>query len=52
MENIYIRLLQFLVGTEIDGDFGPQSKAAADALIEKLDLYRQEIRQITRKKEE
>ena len=36
MENKYIRLLQFLVGTEVDGDFGPKSRAAADQLLETL----------------
>lgn len=36
MKNIYVRLLQFLVGTEIDGDWGPNSCAAADRLIAQL----------------
>lgn len=36
MKNIYVRLLQFLVGTEVDGDWGPASCAAADRLIEEL----------------
>jgi len=36
MKNIYVRLLQYLVGTEVDGDWGPASCAAADRLIEEL----------------
>ena len=39
MKNIYVRLLQFLIGTEVDGDFGPKSEAAADRLIEQLEGY-------------
>lgn len=52
MENKYIRLLQFLVGTDVDGDFGPRSKAAADRLIAQLsDLY-DGLKDMLRKKEE
>lgn len=36
MKNIYVRLLQFLVGTEVDGDWGPASCAAADRMIGEL----------------
>lgn len=36
MKNIYVRLLQYLVGAEVDGDWGPASCAAADHLIEEL----------------
>lgn len=36
METKYIKLLQFLLGVEVDGIFGKQSKAAADALIAEL----------------
>lgn len=39
MKNIYVRLLQFLIGTEVDGDFGAKSEAAADRLIEQLEGY-------------
>ncbi len=39
MKNIYVRLLQFLIGTEIDGDFGPKSEEAANALISQLESY-------------
>lgn len=52
LENKYIRLLQFLVGTEVDGDFGKNSKAAADALIAKLNTYRADIELITYKRGE
>ena len=48
MKNIYIRLLQFLVGTEIDGDWGPLSCAAADHLIEELRSIAGEVFKITR----
>lgn len=41
MKNIYIRLLQFLIGTEVDGDFGPKSEAAADRLITQLEGYQE-----------
>lgn len=51
MKNIYVRLLQFLVGTDIDGDWGPLSCQAADQLISQLrdlaggvfDITREEI---------
>lgn len=52
MENKYVRLLQFLIGTEVDGDFGPNSKAAADALITLLNTYRVGIELITYKRGE
>lgn len=41
MKNIYVRLLQFLIGTDVDGDFGPNSEAAADRLIAELESYRE-----------
>lgn len=41
MKNIYVRLLQFLIGTDVDGDFGKKSEAAADALIEQLERYQE-----------
>ena len=47
MKNIYVRLLQFLIGTEVDGDFGPKSEAAADALIEKLESYQGAFQAVT-----
>lgn len=48
MKNIYIRLLQFLVGTEIDGDWGPLSCAAADRLISQLREVAVHVFEITR----
>lgn len=48
MKNIYIRLLQFLVGTEIDGDWGPLSCAAADELISQLRRVAVQVFDITR----
>ena len=41
MKNKYVRLLQFLIGTDVDGDFGPNSEAAADSLIARLECYRE-----------
>lgn len=32
----YIKLLQWFIGTDVDGIWGPQSAAAADAIIEKI----------------
>ena len=52
MENKYIRLLQFLVGTEVDGDFGPKSRAAADQLLETLAQMYSELKSMIRPKEE
>ena len=52
LENKYIRLLQFLIGTDVDGDFGKNSKAAADRLIEQLNSYRVGIELITYKRGE
>lgn len=49
MENIYVRLLQFLINTEVDGDFGPNSKAAANALIAKLDQWFDDWANVSRK---
>lgn len=46
MKNIYVRLLQFLIGTEVDGDFGPKSEAAADALIEQLERYQEAFQDV------
>lgn len=56
MKNIYVRLLQFLVGTEPDGDFGPASCAAADRLINELrgmagDFYKFVLREEVRKED-
>lgn len=51
MENKYIRLLQFLVGTDVDGDWGPNSRAAADQLINRLDVIREDVKRITRREE-
>ena len=48
MKNIYIRLLQFLVGTEIDGDWGPLSCAAADDMISRLRSVAGQVFDITR----
>ena len=48
MKNIYVRLLQFLVGTEIDGDWGPQSCAAADRMINELRQLAVQIYNVTR----
>lgn len=48
MKNIYIRLLQFLIGTDIDGDFGPKSEQAADKMIAELKDIRVGIRDLTR----
>lgn len=36
IKNIYIRLLQYLIGVDVDGDFGPKSQEAADRLIAKI----------------
>lgn len=47
MKNIYVRLLQFLIGTEVDGDFGAKSEAAADALIEQLERYQEAFQSVT-----
>ena len=47
MKNIYVRLLQFLIGTEVDGDFGPKSEAAADDLILRLESYRDAFTAVT-----
>lgn len=52
MENKYIRLLQFLVGTEVDGDFGPRSKAAADRLLNQLSEMYTGLKDMLRIKEE
>lgn len=52
MKNIYIRLLQFLVGTEVDGDWGVNSCAAADRLIAELEELRAGVRDITRKEDD
>lgn len=51
VENKYIRLLQFLIGTDVDGDFGPKSRAAADALLEKLQLLYDGLKDMIRPKE-
>lgn len=51
MENKYIRLLQFLVGTEVDGDWGKNSCAAADSLIEKLSKMYDGLQDMLRRKE-
>ena len=51
MKNIYVRLLQFLIGTEVDGDFGPKSEAAANALILRLESYREAFAAVTILKE-
>ena len=48
MKNIYVRLLQFLVGTEIDGDWGPQSCRAADQLISRLRSFAGGVFEVTR----
>lgn len=47
MKNIYVRLLQFLIGTDVDGDFGKKSEAAADALIEQLERYQEAFQAVT-----
>lgn len=47
MKNIYVRLLQFLIGTDVDGDFGKKSEAAADALIEQLERYQEAFQSVT-----
>ena len=52
MENKYIRLLQFLVGTDVDGDFGPRSKAAADRLLNQLSEMYTGLKDMLRIKEE
>lgn len=49
MENKYIRLLQFLINTDVDGDFGPNSKRAADDLIQRIDLLFADWQKVTRK---
>ena len=49
VENIYIRLLQFLVGTEVDGDWGPKSKEAADRLIERIERTLKDFDQVLRR---
>lgn len=46
MKNIYVRLLQFLIGTDVDGDFGKNSEAAADRLIEQLEGYQEAFRSV------
>lgn len=46
MKNIYVRLLQFLIGTEVDGDFGPNSERAADALIQQLEGYQEAFQNV------
>lgn len=33
----YIKLLQWLLGVDIDGIWGPQSAAAADAMLAELE---------------
>ena len=48
MKNKYIRLLQFLVGTEVDGDWGKNSRAAADRLLEELQKLYDDINDILR----
>ena len=47
MKNIYVRLLQFLIGTDVDGDFGEKSEAAADRLIEQLERYQEAFQSVT-----
>lgn len=47
MKNIYVRLLQFLIGTDVDGDFGENSEAAADRLIEQLEGYQEAFQAVT-----
>lgn len=47
MKNIYVRLLQFLIGTNVDGDFGKNSEAAADRLIEQLEGYQEAFQAVT-----
>lgn len=47
MKNIYVRLLQFLIGTDVDGDFGKNSEAAADRLIEQLERYQEAFQSVT-----
>lgn len=51
MENKYIRLLQFLIGTDVDGDFGPNSKAAADRLLSELQQLYDSLRDTLRIKD-
>ena len=51
MKNIYVRLLQFLIGTEVDGDFGKKSEAAADNLIRQLECYREAFDAVVTRKE-
>ena len=51
VENKYIRLLQFLIGTDVDGDFGPNSKAAADRLLSELQQLYDSLRDTLRIKD-
>ena len=52
VDNKYIRLLQFLIGTDVDGDFGPRSRAAADRLLNELQQLYDNIKDMLRIKEE